>query len=246
MAQIAHKGITTILLDRFPEFGTHDEFQWVDLELPYDVWAAFGQYITDYIRRQPSKMLDDDELVNRVFDFANELMDSGDDETQNIVIIELFENFYPYRKTFEVARRKLKPQHMTWLERQGDWLQHSNFHYEAELMAPNGLDGISGSLAHCSWEIKVKRRDTGRARRLECHDDRIDITMEWGDGPRYAFFGDVWQAESEACQLLGELSGQLARIDTAHHIGLYQTYRADSLIEEFSHHWPDGGKAAGV
>ncbi len=243
MPKFAYKDVISILLDRFPEFAETEDFRsGTDHEIPYSVWGVFGHYITDYIRRLPVETIDDDELVARVFDFANELMESGDDDTQTIVVIELFENFYPYRKTFRVARRKLKPQHLTWLERQGDWLRQSKFHYEAELFAPNGLDALAPSLARCSWEPKVTRFDADKDPRLEADGDHIDLTMDATPGPRHAFFGDVWRSESEARQLLEELSGLLTRIDIAHRIELYRTDRADSRLEEFRHRWPDAGQ----
>jgi hypothetical protein len=132
MAGIRYSDVVKVLLERFPEFREHKEFQLVDLDLAYSVWGTFGRYITDYMRRLPTTELDENDLVNRVFDLANDLMDSGDDDTQTIVVIELFENFYSYRKTLEIARRKLHPRHRHWLEKQGAIIATSDLDYEDE------------------------------------------------------------------------------------------------------------------
>lgn len=239
MAKFACSKVVDLLLDRFPEFKETEGFQLVrdDLELPYVVWGAFGRFITAYMRRLPADGLDGDELVNRVLDFANELMDAGDDETQNIVVIELFENFYMYRKTLELGRRKLKSQHATSLEKQGLWLGTSDLHYEGELLAPKGLDGLRALLSGCSWGVKVIRPGRGEPPRLEANDDRIDLQTDPGTGPRFTFFGDA-KREEEARRLLGELSGCLVRGDIAHSIDLHRTTgRSDILIGQFQHRW---------
>lgn len=126
MARYEYKDVIKVLLERFPEFAETENFrEGVFHDIPYSVWGAFGHYITDHIRKVPVDRLDEDDLTNRVFSLANDLMESGDDETQTIVVIELFENFYSYRKTLKLARRKLHPRHRPWLEKQGQWLTAS-------------------------------------------------------------------------------------------------------------------------
>ena len=115
--------VVKVLLAHFPEYLETGKFEYCDIDLPYTVWGGFGLYITDYIRSLPTDRLDDDYLVVRLFDFVNELMSTGDDDTQTIVVIELFENFYSYRKTIDLARRKLLAEHVPWLEKQGTWLR---------------------------------------------------------------------------------------------------------------------------
>ena len=133
MPKYAYKDVIAILLEHFPEFTETENFKHgVFPEIAYSVWGAFGQYITDYMLKLPASELDSDELVARTFDLANELLDSGDDETQTIVVIELFENFYSYRKTLNLARRKLLPRHLHWLEKQGQWISTSDQNLENE------------------------------------------------------------------------------------------------------------------
>lgn len=127
MAKFKYENVIEILLERFPEFTETEDFrEGVFQDIPYSVWGAFGNYITNHIRSAPAGALEDDDLTNRVFDLANKLMDSGDDETQTIVVIELFENFYSYSKTLELARKKLHPRHVPWLEKQGLWIATSD------------------------------------------------------------------------------------------------------------------------
>lgn len=123
MTGVRFEGVVSVLLAHFPEFLETEDYKHCDLELAYSVWGGFGQFVTNYIRSMPTDRLDDDPLVVRLFDFVNELMSSGDADTQTIVIIELFENFYGYRKTLDLARRKLRPEHLPWLEKQGEWFQ---------------------------------------------------------------------------------------------------------------------------
>ena len=239
MAGVAYKDIVTVLLDRFPEFKETEDFKWgIDPEIPYSVWGAFGRFITTYMRRLPADALNNDELVNRVFDFANELMDSGDDDTKTIVVIELFENFYMYRKTLELGRRKLKSKHVTWLNRQGAWLGTSDLNFEGELVAPNGLGSLEWLLSKCSWNINVIKYTDIATPRMASHDHRIELETDPGDGPKYTFFGDAGYSEAEASQLLGELSQLLIRGDVAHRIQLCRSGHADVFLECFRHRWP--------
>ncbi len=126
MPGVPYKDVVKVLLDRFPEFMESDDYYSDEMDIPYVIWGGFGRFVTNYMRRLPTDRLDNDPLVIRVFDFANELMDSDDPETRTIVVVELLENFYMYRKTLELARRKLKKEHLTWLERQGKWLWTSD------------------------------------------------------------------------------------------------------------------------
>lgn len=239
MAGVAFKDVVPVLLERFPEFKETEDFKWgIDLEFSYSVWGAFGRFITNYIRRLPADELEDDDLVTRVFDLANELMDSDDVDTHGIVVIELFENFYSYQKTLELARRKLKQQHLEWLEKQGAMFRTSNLHYEGELMAPNGLDSLKPLLAGCSWGITVRRCSESGIPRMESNNCKIDLEMDPGHGPKFTFFGAARRDPVEARRLLGELSQLLAQVDIAHRIRLYQTGRADVLLENFHHRWP--------
>jgi hypothetical protein len=243
VTQIAYNDVVDILLERFPEFKETEDFKWgIDLDIPYSVWGAFGRYITTYMNRLPADRIEADELVNRVFDFANEMLDRGDDDTHTIVVIELFENFYTYRKTLELGRRKLKSQHVNWLERQGFWLGTLDLHYEGELVAPNGLDSLRSLVSGCSWGIGVLRRSHDPSQRLESNDGRIDLEMDPGPGPHHTFFGDA-KREADARRLLGEFSERLAHGDIAHRIRLYRTGKADILLEEFRHRWRDDGPA---
>ena len=121
-----YKDVVEVLLDRFSEFKETEYYDSANSDLAYVVWGGFGRFVTTYMRNLPADRLDNDMLVARVFEFANELMDSDDPETQNIVVVELFENFFMYRKILELARRKLKKKHLTWLERQGTWLRTSD------------------------------------------------------------------------------------------------------------------------
>ncbi len=116
MPGVPYKDVVKVLLDRFPEFMESDDYYSDELDIPYVIWGGFGRFVTNYMRRLPADRLDDDPLVIRVFDFANELMDSDDPDTLDIVGIELFENFCMYQKTLELARRKLKKEHLTSLE----------------------------------------------------------------------------------------------------------------------------------
>ena len=127
MPGVPYKDVVEVLLNRFPEFMETKYYDSDNSDLAYVVWGGFGSFVTTYMRSLPADRLDDDTLVAKVFDLANELMDSDDPETRTIVVVELFENFYMYRKTLELARRKLKKEHLTWLERQGKWLWTSDF-----------------------------------------------------------------------------------------------------------------------
>ena len=242
---VAYKDVVKVLLERFPEFKETEDFkEGVDPDIPYSVWGAFGRFITAYLRRLPCDALDDNDLANRLFHFANELMDTGDDETQTIVVIELFENFYMYRKTLELGRRKLKPKHVAWLEKQGEWLGTSDLHYEGELIAPNGLDNLKWLLSGCSWNIDVIQYTNIETPRMVSHDQRIELETDPGNGPRYTFFGDAACSEVEVQQLLDELSQLLIRGDIAHRIQLYQSGHTDVLLKCFRHHWPGDNTTA--
>ncbi|MBE9555822.1 MAG: hypothetical protein IMF08_03110 [Proteobacteria bacterium] len=243
MAQIAYNDVVDILLERFPEFKETEDFKWgIYLDLSYSVWGAFGRYITTYMNRLPADRVEADELVNRVFDFANEMMDGGDDDTQTIVVIELFENFYTYRKTLELGQRKLKPQHVTWLERQGVWLGTCDLHYEGELVAPNGLDSLRSLVSGCSWDVRLTRPHRDALPRLESNATPVDLRMDPGPGPHHTFFGDA-EREADARRLLGEFSERIAHGDIAHRIRLYRTGKADILLEDFRHRWRDDDPA---
>lgn len=244
MAGIPYKDVVDVLLDRFPEFTATPEFEHFDLDLPYSVWGGFARFATTYLSRTPADRLDEDPFVARIFDLANDLMDSDDSDTQNIVIVELFENLAVYRKPLEVARRKLKKEHLTWLEKQTTWLRASDLHYEGELIAPQGLDALSETLSGCSWQIKVARDKPSAAPYIASYHKLIDLTMDPGKGPTYAFFGDIsGTAETNgkvACRLLDDLSQCLIKGDVAHRIDLYRTNLADELLESFRHNWPSG------
>lgn len=116
MAGVAYADVIEVLLNRFPEFVETEYYDMANADLAYIVWAGFGSYVTDYMRELPADRLDGDPFVARVFDLANELMDSDDPNTRTIVVVELFEHFYMYWKTLELARRKLKPEHLPSLE----------------------------------------------------------------------------------------------------------------------------------
>jgi len=242
MPGVPYKDVVKVLLDRFPEFMETDDYDPDDLDLPYMLWGGFGRFITTYMRRLPAERLDDDPLVARVFDLANEFMDSDDINTNDIVVVELFENFYMYRKTLELARRKLKPEHLTWLNRQGGWLGTSDLHYEGELVSPRGLDVLANLFADCSWLIKVRRSVPGDTPYMEAYDERIGLTMDPGQGPRYSFFGAgrSWTERDEARRLLDELSHCLVQGDIVHRIALYRTGREDVLLHYLHHRWPQG------
>jgi hypothetical protein len=246
VAQIAYKDVVAILLERFPEFKETEEFRWVlhdDLEFPSAVWGGFADYAAARIRRLPIEELDRDEFVARVFNIANELMDRGDEETQNLIVVELFEHFFTYAKTLELARRKLKPEHVQWLNQLDVLLATSEMHYDGELVAPNGLDSLSPLLSGLSWDIGVSRPYPSRdcLPRLEALGDPMSLYMDSDPGPRHCFFGDpqAWTGEEEARRLLGEFSERLARRDVAHRISLYRTGQADILIQRFAHRWPE-------
>ena len=111
------------------------------------------------------------------------------------------------------------------------------------LLAPDGLDGLEPLLSRCSWDVRVIRLSHDESPRLESNDDRIDLEMDPGPGPRRTFFGapSPWCGEPEARRLLGELSRLLAGGNIAHHVRLYRTDRGDELLEEFRHRWSAKG-----
>jgi hypothetical protein len=242
MAGVAYKDVVPVLLERFPDFVESDYYDPEDLDLSYLMWGNFARYAMHYLRRQPAERLDDDPFVERVFALANDLMDSHDPDTNTIVTIELFENFYMYRKTLELARRKLKPEHREWLEKQGAMFGTSELHYDGELIAPQGLEPLTDLFHGCSWTIRVRQQGLGGRPCIEGIDNRIELTMVPGDGPRYAFFGDCHHIcdQDLAHRLLDELSGCLARGDIAHRIRLIRTGIKDEPLAYFHHRWPDG------
>ncbi len=244
MPGIPYKDVVKVLLDRFPEFRETREYQSSYPDIAYDVWGGFGRFATTYMRRSPAERLVDDPFVDRVFDLANELMDSDDPETHSIVVIELLENFHAYRKTLELARRKLKKEHLTWLERQGDVSRSADLHFEGELISPRGLDVLARLFKQCSWRIEVGWFEPNGTRYIASHDPRIELEMEPSKGPRYAFFGSPWETGKPgvgmARRLLGELSQRLAQGDIVHRITLYRTGLEDVLLDYFHHRWPQG------
>ena len=122
MSEVPYENAVEILLDRFPEF-LKSELSEEDLtEGAYYIWGVFGTFATNYICSLPKDQLDRDPFVSRIFELANDLMSNGDLEMQNLVVIELFENFYGHRKTLDLARRKISAEHLPWLEKQGEWL----------------------------------------------------------------------------------------------------------------------------
>ena len=123
MAEIAYKDVVSLLLERFPEFREDERFCSDELNMPYSIWGGFGRYIIERLRAIPDEQIDDDPLVNRLFDFANQMLSNGDEETQNIVVIELLENFYKRRKTYDLASRKLDASNLPFLEHPGKWLK---------------------------------------------------------------------------------------------------------------------------
>lgn len=254
MAKIAYSQVVDLLLDRFPEFKETEEYWLVadDLELPYIVWGTFGRYITTYMNRLPADRVDSDEMVNQVFDFANEMMDGGNDDTRTIVVVELFENFYSYRKTLELGRRKLKREHLKYLEAMLGYFGTCDLHYEVEMIAPNGLAPLHWLLDGCSWNVGVRGHvqpigtEQVEPLNLESYDGRLDLEMDPGPGPRYTFFGDA-EREADARALLGEFSERLAGGDIAHSIRLYRvTDRADILLQDFRHRWPPDAAGDGT
>ena len=194
---------------------------------------------------RPAERLDDDPVVARVFDLANELMDSDDINTNDVVVVELFENFYMYRKTLELARRKLKPEHLTWLERQGVWLGTSDLHYEGELIAPQGIDTVAGLFDGTSWPVILLRSDRSKAPYLEAHSHPVELQMEPEQGPQHAFYGAAGSNADLAHRRLGELSQCLAQGDILHRIVLYRTGHEDVLLEYLHHRWPQGQENGG-
>ncbi|WP_299396172.1 hypothetical protein [Pelagibius sp.] len=123
MAEIAYKDVVPLLLERFPEFREDERFNPDELDMPYSIWGGFGRYITELLFAIPEGELDNHPMVHRVFDFTNEMMSKGDEETRNIVVIELFENFYEHRKTYDLARRKLTESNLPALEYPANWLK---------------------------------------------------------------------------------------------------------------------------
>ncbi|NIA70681.1 hypothetical protein HBA54_18955 [Pelagibius litoralis] len=123
MAEIAYKDVVPLLLERFPEFREDERYRPEEVDLPYSIWGGFGRYITELVSELPDDELDDHPVVARLFDFTNEMMSGGDEETQSIVAIELFENFYEYRKTYDLAWRKLDPTHHFWFEKVSQFLK---------------------------------------------------------------------------------------------------------------------------
>lgn len=250
MPGVPYKDVVKVLLERFPEFAETDGYDPDELDSAYIVWGSFGRYVTTYMRRLPAERLDDDPLVAKVFDLANELMDSDDPETHSIVVIELLEYFYMYRKTLELARRKLKKEHLTWLERQGLQLGTSDLHFEGELISPRGLDILARIFKECSWRIEVRWIEADGTRYIESYDPRVELEMEPSQGPRYAFFGSTHKtAKSDtdlARRLLGELSKCLAEGDIVHRIQLQRTGRTDVFLDYFHHRWPQGQENGGA
>ena len=242
MPGVLYQDVVKVLLDRFPEFMESQHYIADDLEFSYAIWGGFGRFVTNHMRRIPADRLDDDPFVAKVFDFTNELMDSDDPDTQTIVVIELLEQFYMYQKTLELARRKLKREHLTWLERQSWVGTPEDLHYEGELIAPQGLEALREPLSRCSWDIKVRRDYRYSPLFMESHDSRIRIEMDRTEEPCYAFFGSAGTAAKSdvelACGLLDELSQILMRGDIVHRIRLYRTGLADVLVGYFHHLWP--------
>lgn len=246
MPGVAYKDVIKVLLERFPEFLETEEYEFSDPDIAYSVWGGFGRFSTNYMRRLSAGRLDEDPFVNKVFDLAIEFLDSDDPDTQTIVVIELFENFAAYRKTFEIGRRKLAPRHFTWLERQVlGYEKPCDLHYEGEMIAPQGLEVLERTFAGCSWLIRVRRIEPGGRLVIEACDDRIELTMDPGGGPQYSFFGaphffgatKTRKVEEARC-LLRELSERLTRGDIVHRIALCRTDDDDVLLEVFEHRWP--------
>ncbi|MEP3277051.1 MAG: hypothetical protein ABJN26_06225 [Stappiaceae bacterium] len=123
MAKFLYENIVEILLERFPEFSRSEHYDKQDHDLPYAVWSGFGTFIANHIHSVPEHQLESDTLVVKLFEFANELMSDGDDDVQTIVVIELFEMFYVDRIMLTLARHKIRSEHISWLERQGEWLK---------------------------------------------------------------------------------------------------------------------------
>lgn len=239
---IAYSDAVEELLKRFPEFREWEGFDPDELDLPYCQFGDFARIATTRMRRIPAENLDDDPFVIRVFDFANDLMDSDDDETQNLTVVEFFENFYMYQKTLELSRRKLKNAHLADLERLSYLLGTSDLHYEGELIAPQGLDPLAAIFSECSWKIRVRRYDPDEPPYFEANDPRIKLTMDSGIGPKYTFFGAAhltdYTAGNLSAVLLGELSQALTSADVAHRIQLFRSGTEDDLLNTFQHRWP--------
>ena len=198
MAGVAYEDVGKVLLERFPEFTESHHYDPDDVDVPYMLWSGFGNFVTTYIRRSPAERLDGDSFVARVFDLANELMDSEDPVTNDVVITELLENFSAYRKTFELARRKLKTEHLTWLERQRDLSDSADLHYEGELISHRGLDVLARLVKECSWCIEVRWVESTGMRYLESHDPRVGLEMVQVKGPGMLSLGPSMRRRNPA------------------------------------------------
>ena len=242
MAGVSYSDVTTELLDRIPEFKESVLYDPDELEFSYAVWGGFSSWITTYIRRLPLVQVDTDPLVIRVFDLANELLSSDDDDTQTIVCVELLENFYMHGRTLALGRRKLPPEHVTWLDRQGALLGTSDYYFEGEVVASNGLDKLADVFAQSSLDIEVKKSAIDGSLYLGEGEFSDDVDPGPTTGPRHVFCNDLGTNANinEALALLDQLSERLEANKVPHHIALYRVEGSqDILTTRFDFDWSD-------
>lgn len=93
--------LTQRLLKDFPNFIT--EMKPDDLQ-PYMLFGDFGIYIRDLINHGS---YDENEL-DKIFDFLNEMGNSSDEEVHNLLTVGVLEIINDSSEAVTLARRKLK------------------------------------------------------------------------------------------------------------------------------------------
>jgi len=112
-------------------------------------------------------------------------------------------------------------------------------HYCGTIHAPLGLTTVAKSLEGCTWPVEKRRSGYDGTFFLSSRNDRIDLEMDSGQGPRYLFSGGVDGPEDLARKLLGEFSRLLSAGGVVHRIELYRADAGD-MIAYWHYNWPEG------
>lgn len=109
MIKITKENVVQILFDKIPELKLRYNFDENELDSSIVVFDKFGNLILDEILS-----LQNSKIVERSFEFINDMMNSEDPEIQNLPVVGVFESLAGSKEGTIVAENLLSHKGLEW------------------------------------------------------------------------------------------------------------------------------------
>lgn len=112
MAHITQENAVHELLNRIPELKAYRQFTEAELSAPTIIFDVFGDFLLNVILSRP-----EDPVIEKSFNFVNEMMESNNAEVQSLPTIGVFEVLAGSKKGIEFARKFLNNRGKDWFSK---------------------------------------------------------------------------------------------------------------------------------